>query len=106
MKRIVLTPTKLRAWLEAQEPGTIVGRRQANFGCPIAEFLLASGWDTAEATQRVISVRPADYGAKPIVREAPAWARLFMCIVDSGWTLNERDVTRDQALEALQRATA
>lgn len=73
---LLATPAAFRAWLEAKEPGEVVGIVRLPCECPIARFLHESGFDMA----RVGAIR-IDFDACRI--DLDEWAGTFVEKVDN-----------------------
>lgn len=94
LKAILSTPDALRAWLQAQEPGAIVGYTCDAHQCPAAMFLRSA---LGEGTVGVTKA----YSGKRSTRK-PAWLMTFTERVDAPDPDGiEQIVIRERALAVL-----
>jgi hypothetical protein len=73
---LLATPAAFRAWLEAKEPGEVVGIWGASDKCPLAEWLSDTGIDGPCVSYDGI-VWSSDDAVDP-----PWWARRFISELD------------------------
>ena len=85
-------PEEFRAYLEAKEPGAIVGVSRSCGTCPLATYLTAIN----PGLQAAVLVKWWHIG--PVRGDTDQWMRDFIELVD---TTELEAITRERALEAL-----
>ena len=103
------TPKIFLFWLKSHPAETIVGKARSSDGCPLANFLFAQGFDNCEVMTGNVAARfEQDFywlSDRPQMRTEnrylPAWASLFVALVDEEPT---RAVSALRAIKALSEA--
>ena len=99
VRALLATPVPFRSWLAKHRKGARVGRRAEPCQCPIAEYLMRSGIEDACVYPDQIEI-----GRESL--ETPAWARMFIHLIDMDSDAeDQRPITRDEALEALEESS-
>ncbi len=109
LKEKLLTANAFSLWLESHPAEAIVGKARSSDGCPLANFLSAQGFCHCEVTTENIAGRfEQDFywlsdhpKLKTENKRLPAWASLFVALVDEG---SSSAVDALRALKALSEA--
>jgi len=109
LKDTLLTANAFSLWLESHPAEAIVGKTKSSDGCPLASFLSAQGFYDCEVTTENIAGRfQQDFywlSDLPLLKtenkQLPAWASLFVAIVDEE---PSSAVDAKRALKALSEA--
>lgn len=78
LSALLETPAAFRAWLEAKEPGEVVGKRRSSTMCPGTKWLAESGAGPVEVLPSWV------WGEGKCLSLTPCWLQRFAQRVDLG----------------------